>query len=189
MASRPAGAPRPTSSHSLFHQIHDKPDRATCNRRAARVTGESFSIAHGRAGRRDGLPYSPPPRLLRARRAGDGLRRDLRDHRRSRETRRRARLRFEVLWRRPRRCRDRRRGLSAGGVGGRACRAWRAGEWGPVLNYCTGDAQQTLALARTCQDRQDLTWRSQSGRLPILDLPHGWLTVHQCIALPVAAEA
>ncbi len=68
--------------------------------------------------------------------------------------------------------------------GREAPRLWQAGEYQAVMEYCAGDVRQTLALARECDQRRRLSWTSQRGKPARMNLPNGWLTVRQCLALP-----
>ncbi|HOG28642.1 MAG TPA: hypothetical protein PLN93_01565 [Vicinamibacterales bacterium] len=62
---------------------------------------------------------------------------------------------------------------------------WQAGEYAAVLEYCAADVMGTLALAVACQQSRRLAWLSRSGRPNEIALRRGWLTVEQCLALPL----
>jgi len=66
-----------------------------------------------------------------------------------------------------------------------APRYWQAGEYAAVAAYCAADAERTAALAAACQRSRRLAWTSQKGRPNEIYLRTGWLTVEQCLALPV----
>jgi hypothetical protein len=66
-----------------------------------------------------------------------------------------------------------------------APRLWQEGEYRAVMDYCAGDVSRTLALAVACQQRQRLAWFSQRGRRNELRVGPRWLTVKECLALPV----
>ena len=66
-----------------------------------------------------------------------------------------------------------------------APRFWQAGEYTAVAAYCAADAERTAALAALCQQSRRLAWISQKGRPNEIYLRSGWLTVEQCLALPV----
>jgi hypothetical protein len=69
--------------------------------------------------------------------------------------------------------------------GAEAPRYWQAGEWAAVATYCAADAERTAALAAACQRSRQLAWVSQKGRPNQVYLRTGWLTVEQCLALPL----
>ena len=62
---------------------------------------------------------------------------------------------------------------------------WQAGEYAAVMEYCAADAAGTLALAVACQRSHRLAWVSQKGRPNEIYLRTGWLTVEQCLDLPL----
>jgi hypothetical protein len=62
---------------------------------------------------------------------------------------------------------------------------WQAGEWTAVATYCAADAERTASLAAACQRSRQLAWTSQKGRPNQVYLRTGWLTVEQCLALPL----
>ena len=66
-----------------------------------------------------------------------------------------------------------------------APRYWQAGEYSAVAAYCAADADRTAALAAACQLSRRLAWIRQKGRPNEIYLRTGWLTVEQCLALPV----
>jgi hypothetical protein len=66
-----------------------------------------------------------------------------------------------------------------------APRFWQAGEYTAVAAYCAADAERTVALAALCQRSRRLAWVSQKGRPNEIYLRTGWLTVEQCLALPL----
>ena len=51
--------------------------------------------------------------------------------------------------------------------------------------YCAADAERTAELAAACQRSRQLAWVSQKGRPNQIYLRSGWLTVEQCLALPL----
>jgi hypothetical protein len=69
--------------------------------------------------------------------------------------------------------------------GAEAPRYWQAGEYAAVAAYCAADAERTAALAAACQRSRQLAWVSQKGRPNQVYLRTGWLTVEQCLALPL----
>jgi hypothetical protein len=69
--------------------------------------------------------------------------------------------------------------------GADAPRYWQEGEYAAVMAYCAADAERTLALAAACQRSRRLSWISQKGRPNEMYLRTGWLTVEQCLALPL----
>jgi hypothetical protein len=62
---------------------------------------------------------------------------------------------------------------------------WQEEEYAAVMQYCAADAERTLALAVACQRSRRLVWISQKGRPNEMYLRTGWLTVEQCLALPL----
>ena len=68
--------------------------------------------------------------------------------------------------------------------GADAVRMWAEGQHGPVLEYVLQDARVTAEIARTCQDNGRLEWISQSARPQWVDMPAGWLSVADALALP-----
>ena len=62
---------------------------------------------------------------------------------------------------------------------------WQAGEYTAVADYCAADAERTAALAAACQRSRQLAWVSQKGRPNQVYLRSGWLTVEQCLSLPL----
>jgi hypothetical protein len=69
--------------------------------------------------------------------------------------------------------------------GAAAPRFWQAGEYEAVMYYCAADAERTRDLAVECQVNHRLAWLSQKGRPNEIYLRTGWLTVEQCLALPL----
>ena len=69
--------------------------------------------------------------------------------------------------------------------GADAPRYWQEGEYAAVMHYCAADAKRTLDLAVACQRSRRLAWISQKGRPNDMYLRTGWLTVEQCLALPL----
>ena len=69
--------------------------------------------------------------------------------------------------------------------GAEAPQYWQAAEYGAVAAYCAADAERTVELAAACQRSRQLAWVSQKGRLNQIYLRTGWLTVEQCLALPL----
>jgi hypothetical protein len=69
--------------------------------------------------------------------------------------------------------------------GADAPRYWQEGECAAVMEYCAADAERTLALAVACQRSRRLAWISQRGRRNEMNLGPRWLTVRQCLALPL----
>ena len=69
--------------------------------------------------------------------------------------------------------------------GAEAPQYWQAGEFAAVAAYCAADAERTAALAAACQRSRQLAWVSQKGRPNQVYLRTGWLTVEQCLALPL----
>jgi hypothetical protein len=69
--------------------------------------------------------------------------------------------------------------------GADAPRFWQKGEYAAVMRYCAVDAERTLALAAACQRSRRLAWTSQKGRSNDMYLRSGWLTVEQCLAIPL----
>jgi hypothetical protein len=70
-------------------------------------------------------------------------------------------------------------------TGADAPRYWQEGEYTAVMRYCAADSERTLALAVACQHSRRLSWISQKGRSNDMYLRSGWLTVEQCLALPL----
>jgi hypothetical protein len=66
-----------------------------------------------------------------------------------------------------------------------APRFWQAGEYAAVAAYCAADAERTAALAAFCQLNHRLAWISQKGRPNEIYLRTGWLSVEQCLSLPL----
>jgi hypothetical protein len=62
---------------------------------------------------------------------------------------------------------------------------WQAGEHAAVMKYCGDDVKRTVALAVECQKRRRLTWRSRRGNPMELHVGSSWLTVRQCLLLPL----
>ena len=69
--------------------------------------------------------------------------------------------------------------------GAEAPQYWQAGEYGAVMAYCAADAERTAALAVACRQSRRLAWTSQKGKPNQIYLRSGWLTVEQCLALPL----
>ena len=69
--------------------------------------------------------------------------------------------------------------------GADAPRLWQEGGYRAVMTYCAGDVERTLALAVACQQRKSLAWISQRGRPNQLSLGTRWLTVRECLSLPL----
>jgi hypothetical protein len=69
--------------------------------------------------------------------------------------------------------------------GAEAPQYWQAGEYSAVAAYCAADTERTAALAAVCQKSRRLAWTSQKGRPNEIYLRTGWLTVEQCLALPL----
>lgn len=69
--------------------------------------------------------------------------------------------------------------------GAEAPQFWQAGEYAAVAAYCAADAERTAALAALCQRSHRLAWISQKGRPNEIYLRTGWLTVEQCLSLPL----
>jgi hypothetical protein len=69
--------------------------------------------------------------------------------------------------------------------GADAPRFWQEEEFAAVMEYCAADAERTLALAVACQQSRRLAWISQRGRRNEMNLGPRWLTVRQCLALPL----
>lgn len=69
--------------------------------------------------------------------------------------------------------------------GADAPRYWQEEEYAAVLEYCAADAERTRSLAVACQRSRRLAWTSQKGRPNEIYLRTGWLTVEQCLALPL----
>ena len=72
-----------------------------------------------------------------------------------------------------------------GMTGSEAPAAWRQERFDEVIAYCGSDARTTVALARACADAGHLRWTSQRGRPMRLELPRGWPTVREALALPL----
>ena len=62
---------------------------------------------------------------------------------------------------------------------------WRAGRHAEVLDYCAADAARTCTLAAAAAQAGELRWRSSRGAPQRLALRRGWLTVRECLALPL----
>ncbi len=75
-------------------------------------------------------------------------------------------------------------GKTEGVKGADAPRMWREGRRKEVLDYCAQDVRTTVDLARACTNRGGLQWVSNSGRINVLNLPGGWLTVRECLEFP-----
>lgn len=75
-------------------------------------------------------------------------------------------------------------GKAEGTAGAEAPELWAQGHHQQVIDYCSQDARTTLDVALAGEDRQLLTWRSQSGRAHSLPLEQGWLTVPEALAQP-----
>jgi hypothetical protein len=78
-----------------------------------------------------------------------------------------------------------RNGTTAHITGVEAPKYWQAGEYAAVAAYCAADAVGTAALAAASQRSRQLAWVSQKGRPNQMYLRTGWLTVEQCLALPL----
>ena len=66
-----------------------------------------------------------------------------------------------------------------------AVEMWANGQRDAVLSYCGQDAFATLDLARIADERGRLDWVSRSGRNNRLELPKGWLSARDAMALPL----
>ena len=75
-------------------------------------------------------------------------------------------------------------GKPEGMNGALAPRMWAEGRYRQVLDYVAQDARTTLELAQTCEERGYLRWITRRGSGRKMDLPSGWLTVREALALP-----
>lgn len=71
------------------------------------------------------------------------------------------------------------------GDGVEAVDLWRAGRHREVLDYCAADAARTLALALAAAEARELRWTSSRGAPQRLGLRRGWLSVEECLGLPL----
>src|SRR3990172_6107563 len=76
-------------------------------------------------------------------------------------------------------------GKPEGMSGAKAPAMWAAGEYQQVLAYLAHDVEMTALLAEACERKSRLTWTSKSGRPQTLMMPKAWLTVNECLRLPV----
>ncbi len=70
-------------------------------------------------------------------------------------------------------------------TGAEAPQYWQAAEYGAVADYCAADSERTAELAAACLRSRQFAWVSQKGRPNQIYLRSGWLTVEQCLALPL----
>ncbi len=75
-------------------------------------------------------------------------------------------------------------GKTQGMDGALAPRLWAEGKQQQVLDYVAQDVRTTLALAQTCEERGHMRWITRRGSGKKMDLPSGWLTVREALALP-----
>ena len=76
-------------------------------------------------------------------------------------------------------------GKTEGMDGGAAVRMWADGEREDVIDYCAQDVRCTQELAAACEKAGSLKWTSQAGKRQSQSLRVGWLTVRQCLKLPL----
>jgi hypothetical protein len=75
-------------------------------------------------------------------------------------------------------------GKTEGMNGALAPELWAAGEHQTVLDYAAQDVRTTLEIALMCEERGYLRWFTRRGSPRVVDLPDGWLPVHQALRLP-----
>jgi hypothetical protein len=61
---------------------------------------------------------------------------------------------------------------------------WAQGRYQEVLDYVAQDVRIALQIARVCEQRRRFQWTTQRGKVSLMDLPRGWLTVREAIGLP-----
>ena len=61
---------------------------------------------------------------------------------------------------------------------------WAQGRYQEVLDYVAQDVRIALQIARVCEQRRRFPWTTQRGKVSLMDLPRGWLTVREAIGLP-----
>jgi hypothetical protein len=78
-------------------------------------------------------------------------------------------------------------GLSkpAGVDGSMAPQLWKDGDHRRVLDYVSQDCRITLDVALASERQRTFRWITQKGKTAAFDLPRGWLTVKEAMALPL----
>lgn len=76
-------------------------------------------------------------------------------------------------------------GKTEGVSGAQAPAMWREGRRQEVLDYCAQDAKTTYEVAMEGDQRQWISWTSKRNLEQRLSLPNGWLTVRECLELPL----
>ena len=75
-------------------------------------------------------------------------------------------------------------GKTEGMSGAAAPLLWAEGRREEVLKYVTQDVKTTLELATTCEAQGVMRWIARSGKLRLMALPKGWLSVEAAGKLP-----
>ena len=60
---------------------------------------------------------------------------------------------------------------------------WQQGQFDKVLEYLSQDVRTTQELAAICENKHQLEWFSNTGKLQRLALPKGWLNVDAALKL------
>jgi len=62
---------------------------------------------------------------------------------------------------------------------------WAEGHHEEVLAYNVQDVRIALEIARACEERRELVWITRKGTPGRMSLSKGWLTVQECLDLPL----
>ena len=76
-------------------------------------------------------------------------------------------------------------GKPAGMSGSEAPSRWADGCHEEVLAYNVQDVRLALEIAQACERRHELVWITRRGTLGRMPLSDGWLTVQECLDLPL----
>jgi len=76
-------------------------------------------------------------------------------------------------------------GKPAGMSGVLAPRLWAQGRCQDVLDYVSHDVRIALQVGQKCEQQGRVNWITSKGTRSSADLPGGWLTVQEAVALPL----
>lgn len=62
---------------------------------------------------------------------------------------------------------------------------WKDGDHKRVLDYVSHDCKMTLEVAVTSEQKGSFRWITKRDTTASFDIPHGWLTVHDAMNLPL----
>lgn len=75
-------------------------------------------------------------------------------------------------------------GKTPGMDGAKAPQLWHDGQYDKVLEYCQQDVRTTLEVALAVEQRHELRWITQKGRLNGIPISR-WLTAREALGLPL----